>query len=270
MKQLKFLLLLLLTGCAQNEPSIKTLWNDFQARQEIKAEKYEEALLRYIALLESDGGRAGTHSNIGVLLGKLQKPEDAQKSLQHALTLAQNDPQSLFVVNYNLGVFFGAQKKVPEALSYYQAALEIVPASVEVKTNIELLIQQQQQDQKDQKDQKDKEGEGENKPEDQNKDNKPGDDKDKDSKGDQKDKKDPKDGKGDKDDKDDKDKKDDKPQDQPRQNSPKYKPRPFQGDQLSEGDVKKILGELKNQEQKIRANFDKKEKGKSRNNEKDW
>ena len=51
--------------------------------------------------------------------------------------------------------------------------------------------------------------------------------------------------------------------------SPKYKPRPFQGDQLSEGDVKKILGELRSQEQKIRANYDKKER-KEKKNDKDW
>lgn len=53
------------------------------------------------------------------------------------------------------------------------------------------------------------------------------------------------------------------------QSSPKYQPRPFKGDELSEGDVKKILGELRNQEQKIRANFDKRERKENRN-EKDW
>ena len=49
----------------------------------------------------------------------------------------------------------------------------------------------------------------------------------------------------------------------------KYKPRPFQGEELSEGDVKKILGELKNQEQRISANFEKKER-KEKKNDKDW
>ena len=43
---------------------------------------------------------------------------------------------------YNLGVLLGAQKKVPEALNYYQKALDLNPASNEVKHNIELLIQQ--------------------------------------------------------------------------------------------------------------------------------
>jgi tetratricopeptide (TPR) repeat protein len=250
--------LLLLSSCESHIPP-KTLWQDFKARQELKAEKYEEALLRYFQMLESDGSRLATHSNIGVLLSKMQKPEDALKSLQHALKLAleQKDPVGIFAVNFNLGVYYGAQKKVTEALESYQAALEVNPASIEAKTNIELLIRQQQQEQQE-KDQQKKEGEGEGEdPNQKPKDGDKGDDQKKDDKGD-KPKDEPKDGD------------DEKKQDQPRQQSPKYKPRPFKGDQLSEGDVKKILGELKNQEQKIRANFDKNEKGKSRDNEKDW
>lgn len=268
MKLFNICLLFILLSSCHGEPSIRVLWNDFQARQEIKSEKYEDALTRYFDLLETDGGQPATHSNIGVLLSKMQKPDDALKSLQHALELAgPSDAKSQFIINYNLGAYFGAQKKVEEALSHYQAALEIVPTSIETKTNIELLIQQQQ-DQKDKKDQKDKDGkgDGENKPDPKNDPEKNG-DKDKDSK----DNKNPKDNKDEKKDPKDKDGEGkDKKQDQPRQNSPKYQPRPFKGDQLSEGDVKKILGELKNQEQKIRANFDKKEKGKSSNNEKDW
>ena len=257
------LLGLLLCSCSPKAaPPPAQLWADFKARQDIKAERYEDALVRYYSLLESEPDRFGMHSNIGVLLGMIQKPEEALKSLQHALKLAeqQKDVAGIFTMQFNLGVHFGAQKKVPEALEHYQAALEIVPTSTETKTNIELLIQQQQQDQKDKQDQKKKDGQGEGDSKDQSKGDKGKDQDKKDDKGDQQ--KDPKDAKGDDDKKNN--------PDQQRENSPKYKPRPFKGDQLSEGDVKKILGELKNQEQKIRANFDKKEKGKSKNNEKDW
>ena len=255
-----FLLSGLLAGCSDRlrYPSIETLYKDYLARQDIKKERFEEALGKYYALLEKEGERGGTHSNIGVILNTIQKPEEALKSLQHALKLAENAqaPELIFQVRYNLGVHFGALKKVPEALEQYQAALDLVPDSKEVKTNIELLIQQQQQDQKKNgKGDKDpnnpqNKGEGENKD-----DQKPGDDQQ--NQKDQKDKDDQKEGK-------------DKKDDQKKEGSPKYQPRPFKGDQLSEGDVKKILGELKNQEQKIRANFDKKEKGKSKNNEKNW
>lgn len=252
-----FLLSGLLAGCSDSQryPSFETLYNDYLARQDIKKERYEDALAKYYALLEKEGERGGTHSNIGVILNTIQKPEEALKSLQHALTLAEiaKVPELIFQVRYNLGVYFGAQKKVSEALEHYQAALDLVPESKEIKTNIELLIQQQQQDQKKNgKGDKDpnnpqNKGEGENKD-----DQKPGEDQQN-----QKDENDQKEGK-------------DKKDDQKKEGSPKYQPRPFKGDQLSEGDVKKILGELKNQEQKIRANFEKKEKGKSKNNEKNW
>ena len=255
-----FLLSGLLFGCSDSlkYPSFETLYSDYLTRQDIKKERYEDALVKYYALLEKEGTRGGTHSNIGVILNTIQKPEEALKSLQHALKLAETaqDNELVFQVQYNLGVYFGAQKKVPEALEHYQAALELVPESKEIKTNIELLIQQQQQDQqKNGKGDKDpnnpqNKGEGENKDE-----QKPGEDQQ--NQKDQKDENDQKEGK-------------DKKEDQKKEGSPKYQPRPFKGDQLSEGDVKKILGELKNQEQKIRANFDKKEKGKSKNNEKNW
>lgn len=224
---------------------------DYLAQKDIKNEKYEDALAKYYSLLEDDGERAATHSNIGVILNNMQKPEDSLKSLQHALKLAetQDDKEMVFKVRYNLGVYYGALKKIPEALDNYQAALDIVPDSQEIKTNIELLMQQQQKNQKEQS------GEGE-----QNQDK---------SKSGQDENKKDKQGNEPKDQKDPKDEKDGK-DDQKKQSSPKYQPRPFKGDQLSEGDVKKILGELKNQEQKIRANFEKKEKGKSKKNEKDW
>lgn len=260
LRVLFFILSGLLFGCSDslNYPSFESLYKDYLARQDIKKEKFEDALGKYYALLEKEGARGGTHSNIGVILSTIQKPEEALKSLEHALKLAElaQDSELQFKVRYNLGVYFGAQKKVPEALEHYQAALDLVPDSKEIKTNIELLIQQQQQDQK-------KSGKGEtdpnnpqNKGEGENKDDqKPGEDQQ--NQKDQKDENDQKEGK-------------DKKEDQKKEGSPKYQPRPFKGDQLSEGDVKKILGELKNQEQKIRANFDKKEKGKSKNNEKNW
>jgi len=116
-------------------------------------------------------------------------------------------------------------------LALYQKALSVIPSSKEVKTNIELLLQQQQ-------------GQGDGK----------GDNKNNDSKGN---------GQGQSQDQ----KKDQQPQQY--QQSTKYKPRQFQGKELNEGDVKKILGELKQQESKIRAEYNKKEM-KEQPRDKDW
>ena len=240
-----------LSACVwTQDPMPNEILKDRAAVAEIKAERYEDALQHYLEMLEKNPNRYSTHSNIGVLLGMIQKPEDSEKSLLHAFRLAEQskDLEAQFITRFNLGVLYGAQKKIELALENYQQALEIQPTSVETKTNIELLIQQQQNQQ----------GEGESNSQDPNQQNKDG--QNQQNKDDQQ---------GDKKDEDKEDESKPK-EDQTRENSPRYKPRPFQGDQLSEGDVKKILGELRNQEQKIRANFDKKEKGKSRDNDKDW
>ena len=60
-------------------------------------------------------------------------------------------------------------KKIPEALEQYQAALEINPTSSEVKTNIELLIQQQNQGGQGENDQEKKDDKNDDKKNDQNK-----------------------------------------------------------------------------------------------------
>lgn len=246
---LKLLALLLLCGCSRQYPSLQSLYTDYRAARAIKGERYEDALEIYFRLLENDPDRAGTHSNVGVLLNMTQRPEEAAKSLLYARRLAeqQKDSAALFTVNFNLGTYYGQLRKVPEALASYQAALELRPDSLETKTNIELLIQQQQQQKQGEQGQPDQNNpsQGQNRPP---PDGSP-----------------PPDAGNDKQPDDGRQKKDDK-----KESSAKYKPRPYQGDQLSEGDVKKILGELRNQEQKIRANFDKKEKGNSKGNEKDW
>jgi tetratricopeptide (TPR) repeat protein len=260
--------LIVLSSCAKNEPSLSVLWQDMEARKQLQAERYEEALQSYYELVEKNPDLAGTHSNIGVILNFIQRPEDALKSLEHALTVAKEnkDPAAEFAVHFNLGVYFGANKDVDQALEHYQAALEIVPSSIEAKTNIELLVQQQQKQQ----------GEGgeQSQKDQQNQNGQSGDSQNQDNKNDRDNKDEKKDGADDKK-KDDKDKGENEEEKKEnegkkRENSPKYKPRAFQGEELSEGDVKKILGELRNQEQKIRANFEKKEKGKTKRNEKDW
>ena len=133
---------------------------------------------------------------------------------------------------------------MPEALENYQAALELKPDSTETKHNIELLIQNGGQNSSggDNEKKENQDGQGGGQDEQKNENEQDGENKD---------------------DKDGKDKK------EYSNGNPKYKPRPFKSGELSEGDVKKILGELKNQEQKIRANFDKKER-KDKKNEKDW
>jgi tetratricopeptide (TPR) repeat protein len=186
--------------------------------------------------------------NLGYSFDKLEQLDKAASAYETAAKLG-HDNEVLFMANFNRGVLYQKEKKTAEALAAYQEALKYNESSVETKTNIEILTQEQ-------------EGKGEGK----NKDKK--DDK-KDGKGDQSKDKDDKDDK-----KDDQDKKSDGDQEKDKEKPKEYKknkpqPKPFKSEELTQGDVNKILGEIKQQEQKIRAEFNKKDV-KEQGKDKDW
>jgi Ca-activated chloride channel family protein len=210
-----------------------------------------EAQNKFLSGLARDPYDANLHLNLGLTYEALGQVEKAQASYEVALKLAKND-LTRFAAAFNLGETFQKQKKTDEALQFYQTALQFNPESQETKTNIELLTQDQQgkgkgKDDKD-KDKKDKNdsGDGDQKNQDQGKDEEK------------------------KDDKGDSDKPDEKKEEKPKQYK-KNKPQPqkFKSEELSPGDVNKILGEIKQQEQKIRGEFNKKEV-KEKPRDKDW
>lgn len=251
-----------LIGC-DKYPHLETLDANRQGSKLLQGQNAQGALDQYLKGLRFNPFQPELHLNLGLSFEILQQNEKAMSSYKEAerLALESKNYQVLFMALFNQAQLLAKDKKVDEAIATYQKALELIPSSKEVKTNIELLTQQQQGqgggdgDNKDQKDQDQKDKDQQNKD------------------GDSKDQKDPKDGDQKKDDKDKdgKDKEDKNKPEKPKQmqGSPKYKPRPFEGKELSEGDVKKILGELKQQEEKIRAEFNRKEV-KEQPRDKDW
>jgi tetratricopeptide (TPR) repeat protein len=246
-------------------PHLKSLVLNRQGNQQLKEQNYSSAFDAYVKTLEFEPFAPEIHLNLGLTYEGQQQPEKAMPSYENALKYAQSNEMK-FASLFNQAQLLGKDKKVDEALEFYQKALSLDPTSKEVKTNIELLIQMQQQqkggqqDNKNKKDQKDDKDQKDNKDQNNSQNNK-----------DQKDSKDQKDNKDQgKDEKDDKskDQKDQKEKSQYSQ-SEKYKPRPFKGQELSEGDVKKILGEIKQQEQKIRSEYNRKEV-KEQPRDKDW
>jgi Ca-activated chloride channel homolog len=236
-------------------PNLSSLYYDYKARNALEHKNPELALEYELRVLENEPYSVQTHSNLGIIFDQLAKKEESGKSFDQALKILdqykdQLSPADLFMIYYNLGLRYqtaiGEKEAKPEdmmgnvqnALKFYQMALDINPASTETKHNIELLIQQQQG------------GGGK------------GQDEDKKSEGDDQQKKDdPKEGDG-----DDQKKKDET---QDRKQTPKYKPRAYKGEKLTEADVKKILGELAQQDKKIRSNYNKKDR-KEDKNAKDW
>lgn len=222
-----------------NEPQVIYLNETARVRlMDEKAMPPQQELMEALAL---DPTKYELHTNLGIMFNRVKKNEESERSLKEALRLAEQsgDPQLIFVTSFNLGVLYTAMKKIPEALEHYQKALDIAPTSMEVKHNLELLWQQQNQSESGDSD---------------NQDQKQGDkDQNKEGDGDQ-----------------NQDQKEDSGQD--RKQTPKYKPRPFNSNELSESDAKKMLEELARQDKRIRNQYNnrKNQNSKDEANEKDW
>ncbi|MFV3408795.1 tetratricopeptide repeat protein [Bdellovibrio bacteriovorus] len=232
-----------LTGCGPGRPHLKTLELNREGNKALTGQTYPGAMEKYLEALRYDPFVGQLHLNLGLSFEGLQQAEKALQSYREAekLALADKNFELVFMARFNQAQLLGKAKQVDEALAVYQKALEIIPSSKEVKTNIELLTQQQQgQGGGDGK--QDQPQNGDKNQQQQNQDGK-----------------DPKEG-----DKDQEQKEGKTPQ-----QSQKYKPRPFNGKELTEGDVKKILGELKQQEEKIRAEYNRKDV-KEQPRDKDW
>ncbi len=185
--------------------------------------------------LKVDPANPSLQINLGFVYLLKEDYTNARKQFDLAAEVAKGVSQELeFVALFDAAVAATQEQKIPEALSRYQAALAIKPDSQDVKKNIELLLQ----------------GEGKGEGKGQGK----GDGKDQ-----NKEKPDDKDNNGE----DSEDPKDpgEKPPDQP-----KDTPAP---QDLSKEQIEKIFKELKNQEQKIRA--DEQSKGRKESpSDKDW
>lgn len=201
-------------------PAHGTTFDSFSANREglkkFEAKSYGPAYKEFLRALESDPLNPEVQMNLGRTFEANEEFDKAEKAYKGALQILPQNSPLRFEVLFNLGGVVAKLKRQDEALGFYQQALELNPQSIEVKTNIELMWQGGGGGgEGDQKDDK-KDDKGENK--DQKQDQKPDDQKD----GEQ------------------------KPQ-------PKPKPKPFESKDLSKEDVKRILDEIKNQEQNIRA-----------------
>lgn len=244
---------LFLVGCNQPVVGPLNVQKNSQAIKLLQDEKASDAQKIWQGEMEELPLQPELHLNLGVAAETLKNNSQAINYYTQALKLSQ-DPEERFYARYNLAQILAKEKQIDLALLFYQMALEIKPDHYESKVNIELLMQQQQQ-QQDKKDQGEGESKDPNQPQEPNKDQSQ----------DPKDGKDPsQEGKG-----EDKDKDKNGDQDKNYGKPPKNQPRPFEGKELDQNDVNKILSELKQQEQKIRANFNRK-KVKEEPREKDW
>lgn len=199
----------------------------------LRAENEFKAYKNLVDAAAADSFDPTIHLNLGLTYMRNKEPEKALQEFKLAEELAGDKPDLQFMARFNQGVVLTEKSEIDGALAAYQAALELNPQSQETKTNIELLWQGQ--------------GGG--------KDGK----KDQDQKGNQ----DQKQQQGENDQPQD-------PKEDPNQKpDEKKEPKPFDSKDLTPETVRKILEELKQQEQKVRA--DHYSKGaKERPRGKDW
>jgi tetratricopeptide (TPR) repeat protein len=221
--------------------SLQTFEYNKQAENLMKEKepKFLEAMDLILKALAKDPYSPELHMNLGLAIEGLGQLDKAISSYKTAEKLTSRDDIK-FLSLYNQAQAQAKLKKIDEALGNYQKALNYNPSSAEVKTNIELLMQKQQ-----------KGGSG-------------GDgDKDEEQK---KEGKDDKEGQGDKDKKNEKE-----PQHFAENPKPeKGKPQRFESKELGENDARKILEDIKSQEQRIRQDYDKQGKTRESVRGKDW
>lgn len=204
--------------------------------KEFKEENYNQAFQNFAKALGKDPFNSDYHFNLGNTFFQQGEYGKAMAEYEAAEAQTKASPERKFEAMFNSGNAAVEMKDFAKALGYYQRALEHNPDSVETKTNIELALKNQQG------------GGGQNKDKKDQKDQSQSDD-DKQQEGQQP-----------------------KKEDQPKKyEEPKKQPRQFKSQALNEDEVRRILEELKGQEEKIRAKqLQDNKKSKDKPNEKDW
>lgn len=229
--------ILALAPAVSGAVSPEAVYRNNEALQMLAKENHFQAYRTLLKALEADPLNPVIQYNLGVAFLANEEFDRALKQFELSDKLSK-DPGVQYLSRFAAGIAATQLKQIDRALLNYQAALELQPDSEEVKKNIELLWQASGQGgeggESDQKgDQEQNEGQG---------------------------------GEGQQDSEQDKGQGE---QEQQSQQQKQKKPQPFKSKELTKDQVRKILEELKAQEQKIRAQ-EYGEGGKDAPREKDW
>jgi len=105
--------------------------------KEFQSQKWDEALNKFQDALLDDPENSVVHYNIGGVLYKKKRYEDALKSFEKALNTT--DPLLQEKAYYNMGNVYYQMNKYQEAISSYKKALELDPNDMDAKHNLELV-----------------------------------------------------------------------------------------------------------------------------------
>lgn len=246
-----FALLLFFVSSAEAR-DLGLIFENNRAVNKFKQERYLESYEELVPLLGQAPNDLLIQYNLATTFSANKEIDKAEKMYVQIIketdpaqnsSLSQEQAQLRFASLFNLGNVFAQTQNVAKALDAYQKALVLVPGSKEVKTNIELLLSGQGKGK----------GKGKGKGESDKKDKS-----DKDGKGE-----------GDEDEESDKPRRNEQTEEEKKESEKQRKKQK----QMSMQDLKHILEELKQQEGKIRAKIqgkNKKQKGKEGPSGKQW
>lgn len=229
---------------------LRLIYNNNKGVVHALLQKNQEALDQFVALTAQDPDDLMVKFNIAATLNSLGEFEKSIKlnttllrEIEEKLKTADSDSEKQELINlkfaalFNRGVSYQLMENKTLALESYQGALALSPDSKEIKTNIEMMFSGNGGGKGKDKNKQNQDGKGEGEPEDSEGEQEQQETKEQQSK----------------------DQKDQQQKKQPKEFDQKY---------MSNEDLKRIMEELKDQEQKIRAKMDR-QGGKNADGKKD-
>lgn len=110
-----------------------------EGRTLTKADKLDEAMVKYHAALEIDPSNPTVLGELGWAQFKANALEDAQATTMHALRVTQDD-KSRGMLLYNLGRIAEARSETEAAIVYYRTSLEKRPGNATVQARLDALL----------------------------------------------------------------------------------------------------------------------------------
>jgi tetratricopeptide (TPR) repeat protein len=102
-----------------------------------QAAHYQAAIRHYQIALRMNPDFADGHFNLGDVLAKVGRPEEAETEFRAAMRLKPGQPD----VYNNLGFVLAARKRYPEALTNYLQALKLLPNYTNAHNNIAVTLE---------------------------------------------------------------------------------------------------------------------------------
>lgn len=245
----KLIVILLLINGVFSAQSVRSLNNTGVDKYD--EDSFSDAEVNFKKAIEENAETFEAHYNLGSSLYKQERYDEAIKSYQSALAVAETDAQKSQIF-YNQGNALLKGQKIQESIEAYKEALKINPGDLEAKYNLsyalEMLKNQQNQQQQNQNNQDQNQDQNNDQQQNQDQQNK---DQNKDQQNQNK---------------QNQQNQDQKKQDQQNQQQQQQQQNK---DQISKEEAQRILQALKNNEADLQKELRKK-KGKATKSAKDW